>query len=148
VDAAEVIAELGLQPHAEGGWYVEIWRAVAAAGERPAGSSIFFLLREGETSHWHRLDAPEVWHFHAGSPMELRVHADGATTVHTLGTDLAAGQRPQAVVPDDAWQTARSLGPWTLVGCTMAPAFTLDGFELAPPGWDPEPAVNGTPNPP
>jgi predicted cupin superfamily sugar epimerase len=137
VDAADVIESLGLQPHPEGGWYAETWRAPAADGERPVGTSIYFLLRAGEMSRWHRLDAPEIWHFHAGDPLELRVQAEGSTTAHRLGPGVAAGERPQAVVPACAWQTARSLGAWTLVGCSMAPGFAVEGFELAPDGWQP-----------
>jgi predicted cupin superfamily sugar epimerase len=138
VDAAQVIESLGLQPHPEGGWFAETWQAEAGAGERPAGTSIVFLLQAGEVSRWHRLDAPEVWHFHAGDPLELRIHDDGSDTTNRLGSDIAAGERPQAVVPADAWQTAHSLGAWTLVGCTMAPGFSFDGFELAPEGWEPD----------
>jgi predicted cupin superfamily sugar epimerase len=137
VGADDLIATLGLRPHPEGGWYAETWRAPCEPGERPAGTSIYFLLRAGEVSHWHRLDAPEIWHFHAGSPLELRVHADGSTAAHRLGADVAAGDRPQVLVPAGAWQTARSLGAWTLVGCTMAPGFTTEGWELAPDGWEP-----------
>jgi hypothetical protein len=137
VDPADVIESLGLQPHPEGGWYAETWRAPSAGGERSAGTSIYFLLRAGEVSHWHRLDAPEVWHFHAGDPLELQVHVDGSTVALRLGPNVAAGERPQVVVPAGAWQTALSLGAWTLVGCTMAPGFTTEGFELAPDGWRP-----------
>jgi predicted cupin superfamily sugar epimerase len=137
VDARQVIASLGLRPHPEGGWYAETWRASSDDGGRPAGTSIYFLLGADETSRWHRLDAPEVWHFHAGDPLELIVHDGRTRSVHRLGADLAAGDQPQAVVPADAWQSARSLGAWTLVGCTMAPGFHPAGFELAPDGWRP-----------
>jgi hypothetical protein len=137
VEHAQLIQSLGLQPHPEGGWFTETWRGPSAEGGRAAGTSIYYLLRAGEVSRWHRLDAPEVWHFHAGDPLELRVYADGSTTAHLLGPDVAAGERPQVVVPAGAWQTARSLGAWTLVGCTMAPGFTIEGFELAPDGWQP-----------
>jgi predicted cupin superfamily sugar epimerase len=135
-----MIEALGLKPHPEGGWYVETWRDVAADGERPASSAIYYLLRAGEVSAWHRVDATEVWHFYAGAPLELQVSADGrAVTTHRLGPDISAGDRPQVVVPPRAWQSARTRGDWTLVGCTVAPAFEFTGFELAPPGWAPGP---------
>ncbi len=142
MDAEAVIAELGLRPHPEGGWYVETWRDEAPGGRRPAGSAIYFLLRAGEASRWHRVDATEVWHHYAGAPLELRIarEADGRAAraeVVRLGSDIASGERPQAVVPPGAWQSARSLGAWTLVGCTVAPAFEFAGFDLAPEGWEP-----------
>lgn len=136
--AAQAIALLGLVPHPEGGWYAETWRADAPAGERAAGSAIYFLLREGEVSAWHRLDADEVWHHYAGAPLELRTaQPGGRPAAVVLGSDLAGGERPQAVVPAGAWQTARSLGEYTLVGATVSPAFEFDGFDLAPEGWSP-----------
>ena len=136
--ADDVIAALGLEPHPEGGRFAQTWSEPAAPGERPASSAILYLLRAGERSHWHRVDATEVWHHYAGAPLELRVSADGeGVATHILGPDHSAGERPQVVVPGGAWQAARSLGEWTLVGCTVAPAFTFDGFELAPPGWEP-----------
>ncbi|GMV40447.1 MAG: cupin [Myxococcales bacterium] len=136
--ADEVIALLGLQPHPEGGHFVETWRAVDPAGGRGAGTAIYFLLAAGERSHWHRVDAAEVWHWYAGAPLELRVSADGvAERVAVLGGDLNSGERPQHVVPAGAWQAAASLGAWTLVGCTVSPAFEFAGFELASPGWKP-----------
>jgi uncharacterized protein len=142
VDADAVIAALRLRPHPEGGWYAETWRDEAPAGGRPAGSAIYFLLRAGEASRWHRIDAAEIWHHYAGAPLELRIALEGdgrhaLTDVVRLGPDIARGERPQAVVPGNAWQTARSLGSWTLVGCTVAPAFELAGFDLAPEGWQP-----------
>ncbi|MBA2373165.1 MAG: cupin domain-containing protein [Chloroflexi bacterium] len=138
-DATEVIGALGLERHPEGGWYAETWRAPAVGSERPAGSAIVYLLAEGERSHWHRVDAAEVWQFAAGSPLELRMWRDGDDRVlaERLGGDVVRGDRPQVVVPAGVWQAARSLGPWTLVGCIVAPAFTFDGFELAARGWDP-----------
>lgn len=163
-EAGLVVETLGLRPHPEGGWYAETWRARAAPGERPAGSAILFLLRAGETSRWHRVDADELWHHYAGAPIELRFAGpdalpatkagagpaaapDGAPAVApstiVLGSDVLAGERPQAVVPAHAWQTARSLGTWTLVGCTVSPAFTFDGFELAPAGWRPRGEADG-----
>ena len=136
--AAEIIAKLGMQRHPEGGWYVETYRHAGEAGARGACTAIYFLLEAGERSHWHRVDAVEIWHWYAGAPLVLGLSADGlAETSLTLGPDLEAGQRPQAVVPAQAWQAAQSLGDWTLVGCTVSPAFSFSGFELAPPGWAP-----------
>ena len=140
--AATIIRELGLQPHPEGGHYRETFRDTVSVqqGEVPRGAStaIYYLLQAGEVSHWHRVDAAEVWHWHAGAPLELVVSRDGkAAQTLVLGTDLEAGQRPQGVVPANAWQGARSLGAWTLVGCTVAPAFRFEGFEMAAPNWQP-----------
>ena len=138
IDAGAVIEALRLQRHPEGGWYVETWRAPAAEGERPASSAILYLLRAGESSHWHRVDADEIWQFSAGDALELRVFAVGSPVVrYRLGGDVTAGEMPQVVVPARAWQAARPLGAWTLVGCIVAPAFSFDGFELAPDGWEP-----------
>ena len=137
-DARAVIAGLGLTPHPEGGWYAETWRAPAGKGERPASSAILYLLSAGEESRWHRVDADEIWQFSAGEPLELRVAAADAPVVrHRLGGDVTAGDEPQVVVRAGAWQAARPLGEWTLVGCIVAPAFSFDGFELAPDGWEP-----------
>ncbi|OYY07896.1 MAG: cupin [Rhizobiales bacterium 35-68-8] len=136
--AAEVIALLGLDPHPEGGHFRETFRETAEAGARGASTAIYFLLAEGQRSHWHRVDASEAWHFYAGAPLKLEiVTAEGERSAHILSQDLAAGHRPQAVVPPHGWQSAQSLGAWTLVGCTVAPAFDFAGFELAPPGWEP-----------
>jgi predicted cupin superfamily sugar epimerase len=136
--AADVVAHLGLRPHPEGGWYAETWRHQAPAGERPAGTAIYYLLAAGQRSHWHRVDAAEIWHHYAGDPLVLRVRAgDGPTGTVTLGPDLAGGQVPQAVVPEGAWQAAEPSGAWALVGCTVSPGFRFEGFELAPPGWSP-----------
>lgn len=140
--AKEIVARLGLKPHPEGGWYAETFRDVAPDGERAASTAIYYLLKAGERSHWHRVrDAAEVWHFYAGAPLELGLASPNGTGAETrvLGPDLAAGQAPQVVVPRDWWQAARSLGDWTLVGCTVAPAFDFAAFELAPPEWEPEP---------
>lgn len=138
--AAAVIAALDLQPHPEGGFYRETWRDMPADGSRGAGTAILFLLRAEDFSHWHRVDAAELWHFHAGGPLVLSLSPDGhdAEAVR-LGLDLAAGQRPQRLVPAFWWQSAASLGRWTLVSCTVAPAFRFEGFELAPPDWRPVP---------
>jgi uncharacterized protein len=136
--AAEVIALLGLKPHPEGGHYIETYRDPGRAGGRADSSAIYFLLAAAEVSHWHKVDATEVWHWYAGAPLELRISAEPARIeTHLLGPEITAGQRPQRIVPPFAWQAARSLGPWTLVGCTVAPAFEFAGFELAPPGWEP-----------
>jgi len=137
--AAEIRRLLGLEPHPEGGHYREIFRQVPADGGRGACTSIYFLLEAGEASAWHRVkDAVEIWCWHAGDPLLLSVAEDGGgATEIPLGADLAAGQRPQGVVPAGAWQSARSLGRWTLVGCVVAPAFAFEQFELAPKGWTP-----------
>ncbi|MDI1266861.1 MAG: cupin domain-containing protein [bacterium] len=137
-EAAAIIARLGLKPHPEGGHYRETFRDenVDADG-RSRSTAIYFLLARGEHSHWHRVDAVEIWHYHAGNPLTLRI-ADGAgERVVTLGADLAAGELPQAIVPAHAWQAAESTGDWTLVGCTVAPGFAFATFELAPKDWKP-----------
>jgi predicted cupin superfamily sugar epimerase len=136
--AGALIAALGMSPHPEGGHYVETWRDAPAGGSRGSGSAILFLLRRREVSRWHRVDAAEVWHHCGGAPLELAVSTDGRAIVRQrLGDDVLAGDRPQIVVPAGAWQSARSLGAWTLVGCTVSPAFSFEGFELAPDGWEP-----------
>lgn len=138
-DPRQIASALGMQAHPEGGWYVETWQATAAHGARPAASAILFLLGAGERSHWHRLDADEVWQWSAGDDLELRTWTDGdaAITAHRLDGGLGAGTAVQATVPAGAWQTARTLGAWTLVGCVVAPAFEFEGFTLAPPDWEP-----------
>jgi uncharacterized protein len=131
VTADEIIARLGLKPHPEGGHFVETFRA-------PEGTAIYFLLKAGERSHWHRVNADEIWHHYAGAPLELSMSDDGQAVRHLrLGTDFGVGEQPQAVVPRHVWQAARSLGAWTLVGCTVSPAFEFSGFEHAPPDWKP-----------
>jgi predicted cupin superfamily sugar epimerase len=137
--ATAVVSALGMTQHPEGGWYVERWRAPSRDGHRSAGSAILYLLAAGERSHWHRVDAAEVWQWSAGEPLELRVWAEGDAAVTTirLGADIASGETPQAVVPAGAWQAARPLGAWALVGCIVTPAFDFAGFELAPAGWEP-----------
>lgn len=137
VNPAEIRRLLGLQPHPEGGHYREVFRDLPPTGARGACTAIYFLLEAGEVSAWHRVkDAVEIWCWHAGDPLALAVTATGqdSATV-TLGPDLASGARPQAVVPAGHWQSARTLGRWTLVGCIVAPAFLFEQFELAPPGW-------------
>jgi len=137
--AEEIIARLGLMPHPEGGHYVETFRD-SEDGGRGHSTAIYFLLRSGESSAWHRVrDAAEVWHHYAGAPLALDMAAPGGTGAVSLvlGTDLAAGERPQHVVPAGWWQSARSLGAWTLAGCTVAPGFDFSAFEMAAPGWQP-----------
>ncbi len=137
--ARAVIDRLGLKPHPEGGHYRETFRDAATDAEgRSRSTAILFLLEGDEVSAWHRVDAVEVWHHHAGAPLVLTVSADGhAAAASRLGPEIMAGQMPQLVVPAGHWQTAASLGAWTLCGCTVAPGFRFEGFELAPPGWRP-----------
>ncbi len=132
---ADIISSLRLAPHPEGGHYGETWRD--DDGEtRGAGTAVYYLLQAGECSHWHRVDATEIWHFYAGAPLELSTCIESETVRHrVLGQDLSAGQRPQIIVAPREWQTALSLGEWTLVGCTVSPAFEFESFELAPEGW-------------
>lgn len=142
LSAVEVIEALGLQPHPEGGHFAETFRdpATDRAG-RSASTAIYYLLREGQRSAWHRVtDAAETWHWYAGSPLELNIAPpDGAPVSARLGNDIRAGERPQAVVPPGHWQSAASCGEWTLVGCTVAPGFEFASFELAPDDWEPGP---------
>lgn len=139
LSANDVIATLGLLPHPEGGHFKEVYRAPSGPGERGAVTTIYFLLKAGERSHWHRVkDAVEIWCWHAGAPLELSIQADGGSRqTHILGLDLMVGQRPQAIVPINAWQAAKALGDWTLVGCQVAPAFDFASFELAAPDSEP-----------
>ena len=134
--AAEIIAHLRLAPHPEGGHYRQTW--VADNAGRPTGTCIYFLLAAGERSHWHTVDAVEIWHFHAGAPLDLRIAetAAGPARTHRLGPDLLAGEAPQAIVPAGHWQAAQTTGGWTLVSCTVSPGFDFAGFTLAPPGFD------------
>jgi uncharacterized protein len=136
--AAEIIARLELKPHPEGGHFRETFRDTHLNNDgRSASTAIYFLLARGERSHWHRIDAVEVWHYYAGNPLTLQIaDSDGTRTVR-LGADLAAGEVPQAIVPAQAWQAAESAGDWTLAGCTVAPGFDFAKFELAPKGWMP-----------
>ena len=138
--ARAVREALGLLPHPEGGHYREMWRDRPASGQRGAGTSILFLLAEGERSHWHRIDAAEIWLWQAGAPLLLGISAEGGPRQETrLGPDFSGGEALQAAVPVRAWQDARSLGAWSLVGCVVAPAFEFAGFEMAPAGWSPPP---------
>ena len=135
---SDIIAALAMQRHPEGGWYAETFRDEHGSA-RGHSTAIYYLLEKGERSHWHKVrDAAEVWHYYAGSPLRLLLSEDGiASTHHTLGLDIAAGARPQVIVPANWWQSAEPLGDWTLVGCTVAPGFTFESFEMAPPGWTP-----------
>jgi predicted cupin superfamily sugar epimerase len=137
--ARDVIRLLDLKPHPEGGHFRETFRDARQVEDgRAASTAIYFLLARGERSHWHRVDATEIWHWHAGAPLALDIaQAAGRIERAILGSDLVAGERPQAVVPAQAWQAAQSLGEWTLVGCTVAPGFEFARFELAPKGWEP-----------
>ncbi len=138
--AAQVIDALALQPHPEGGHYRETFRDPRQVEGRSVGTAIYYLLGVGETSAWHRVDAAEIWHWHAGAPMVITMSPNGHdASAHHLGPDLLRGQRPQIVVPADHWQTATSLGAWTLVGCTVSPGFAFAGFEMAPEDWRPTP---------
>ncbi len=136
-EADRLIERLALQPHPEGGWYRQTWQGPEVAG-RASGTAIYFLLKAGEVSHWHRVDAAEIWLWHAGAPLVLRraATAAGPAQALRLGPDVLAGEVPQALVPAGHWQAARSEGAFTLVSCTVSPGFRFDGFELAPPGFD------------
>ncbi len=135
-DADQIIAKLRLTAHPEGGWYRQTW--VADGPGRPTGTCIYYLLKAGEYSHWHRVDATEIWHYYTGSPLLVSISETitGPRVDILLGADLLSGLLPQLIVPSGAWQSARSTGAYTLVGCTVSPGFTFDGFELAPPGFD------------
>lgn len=140
--AQDLITHLDLAPHPEGGHYRQTWIAASQGGARPAGTCIYFLLKGGERSHWHKVDADEIWHYYAGAPLTLSIAetVNGPARDHTLGPDLLGGQAPQILVPKNQWQAAScdSADPeaFTLVGCTVSPAFHFDGFELAPPDLD------------
>lgn len=134
--AEAIIRALRLRPHPEGGHYRETWRDRPKAG-RGSGTAIYYLLRRGEESRWHRIDAVEIWHYYAGAPLALKIAARGRSRTVRLGPSIATGERPQAVVPKGTWQSARSFGDWSLVGCTVSPAFEFLGFELAPEGFSP-----------
>ncbi|MBR0554237.1 cupin domain-containing protein [Ciceribacter sp. L1K23] len=134
----EIVTALGMQPHPEGGWYAETFRD-KNGGRRGHSTAIYYLLKRGERSHWHKVkDAAEVWHFYSGAPLAL-YRSDEGKQVETivLGIDLLRGERPQAVIPAGSWQAAEPLGDYTLVGCTVAPGFDFAAFEMAPPGWAP-----------
>jgi len=137
--AQDIIRLLDLAPHPEGGHFRETFRDARQSAGRAVSTAIYFLLARGERSHWHRVDAVEVWHWYAGAPLALEIApAPGHIERVTLGADLAGGERPQAIVPAQAWQAAQSRGDWTLCGCTVAPGFDFSGFELAPENWSPQ----------
>lgn len=136
--ADEIIAALGLMPHPEGGYFRETFRDPEPDGGRGHSTAIYFLLRGGQISRWHRVDAVEIWHWHAGAALALSIAApDADVTIQRLGPDVLAGDRPQGIVRKGYWQQAQSLGDWTLVGCTVSPAFEFDGFEMAAPDFQP-----------
>ena len=132
--AGSIITKLGLMPHPEGGWYRQTWVGPLVGG-RASGTAILFLLRSGERSHWHRVDADEIWLWHAGAPLVLSMGVEAAKEVR-LGPDVLGGEVVQAVVPSGWWQAARSVGEWTLVSCTVSPGFRFEGFAMAPAGWE------------
>jgi predicted cupin superfamily sugar epimerase len=138
-EAREIITQLGLSPHPEGGWYRETWRAEPATDGRAGGTAILFLLEGGQRSHWHRVDAAELWLWHAGAPLDLRIADDESEAVRTirLGGDVAGGYRPQVLVPAHRWQATEAPSGWGLVSCVVVPGFEFRGFEMAPVGWEP-----------
>jgi len=139
MSVAEIIARLGLKPHPEGGHYRETFRdSRSDAGGRSRSTAIYFLLARGERSHWHRIDAVEIWHYYAGSALTLRIADDDGQWSFRLGPNLAAGEQPQAIVPPHTWQAAETTGDWTLVGCTVVPGFDFATFEMAPKDWEPD----------
>ncbi len=146
--ADALIEQLELSPHPEGGWFRETWRAAADSSGRARGTGILFLLKSGEASHWHRVDADEMWLWQRGDPLELMIADDdaGPVRIAKLGGDVEAGEALQGLVPSGAWQAARALDSgwtgagaagYTLVSCIVVPGFDFAGFELAPPGWAP-----------
>ena len=135
--ADDIIRLLGLHPHPEGGHFRETFRDPETIDGRSRSTAIYYLLKAGEVSRWHRIDAVEIWHWYAGAPLELKIHDGSDLRSFVLGSAVTEGQSPQAVVPVRCWQSARSLGTYSLVGCTVAPGFEFAGFELAPPGWEP-----------
>lgn len=139
-DPRHLIDELELEPHPEGGWYRETWRAEAPPGQRAAATAILFLLEQGERSHWHKVDATELWLFHAGSALTLRTAAGDCAPVREtrLGGDVLAGEQPQLRIAPGEWQSAEAGGGWALVSCIVSPGFEFSGFTLAPPGWTPD----------
>lgn len=137
--ADEIIEKLNLIPHPEGGWFAETFRDPAPEGGRSHGTAIYYLLKSGEASHWHRVDATEIWHWYAGGPLALKLSSDGKSyETLILGPSIATGERPQLIVPKGQWQAAEPMGTFTLVGCTVAPGFEFAGFEMANKGWSPE----------
>lgn len=138
MDADQIIAALGLEPHPEGGYFKETFRDGEPEGARAHSTAIYFLLKAGEVSRWHRVDAVEIWHWHAGASLALAIASPGgASETLRIGPAILDGERPQGVVPKGHWQQAWSLGAWTLVGCTVAPGFEFSGFEMAAPDFSP-----------
>lgn len=136
-EASKIIELLGLTPHPEGGHYRQTFEDEGRTGPRSYSTAIYYLLRKGEVSRPHRIDATEIWHFYRGAPLELTIKTqDGPAQVHILGAAIECGERPQILVPPHAWQAARPLGDFTLVGCTVAPGFVFETFEMAPEGFD------------
>jgi predicted cupin superfamily sugar epimerase len=148
-NAQSAVERLGLQPHPEGGWYRETWRGSAEGdGERGTGTAILFLLEDGQRSQWHRVDATELWLYHAGAPLRLFTapsdRSRGATE-HRLGPNVMGGDQVQHVISPGEWQAAEAIGGWCLVSCVVVPAFEFSGFELAPEGWYPRVGGDGAP---
>lgn len=138
LSADQIIAQLDLTPHPEGGYFKETFRDPQNVDGRSVGTAIFFLLKAGEVSRWHKVDATEIWHFYGGSPLKLGLADQGhASETLILGNALEQGELPQHVIPAGWWQQAQSLGEWTLVGCTVSPGFEFSSFEMAPDGWEP-----------
>lgn len=138
LDADAIIDRLGLSPHPEGGWFAETFRDKAGPDGRSLGTAIYYLLKAGERSHWHRVDATEIWHWHAGGPLAMHLSPDSRThETRVLGPDLASGQHPQCIIPARHWQAAEPLAAFTLVGCTVSPGFEYSSFEMAPENWRP-----------
>lgn len=137
--ARDLIEALGLEPHPEGGWYRETWRAQAPPGERAAATAILFLLEEGRRSHWHKVDATELWLFHAGGALRIETAASESGPVRTarIGSEVLAGEQPQFRIAPGEWQSAQADRGWALVSCIVSPGFEFEGFTLAPPGWSP-----------
>ncbi|MEM7056901.1 MAG: cupin domain-containing protein [Pseudomonadota bacterium] len=142
--AKSIIRTLDLAPHPEGGWYKETWRAEAGPEQRATGTAIYYLLEADQFSHWHRIDSTEIWHWYAGAPLSMTVSPNGhdAQSLH-LGPEIGLAQRPQFIIPPNWWQTATTLGQWSLMGCTVSPGFEFDGFEMAPEDWRPTPRPAG-----
>jgi len=138
-EVRDLIDSLGLARHPEGGWYRETWRAAPAGSQRSAGTSILFLLEARQRSHWHRVDATELWIFQAGHALTLSTADADTDAIHSvrLGADVRAGEQPQHVIAPGQWQSAQAGGGWCLVACVVVPGFSFEGFELAPPGWEP-----------
>jgi predicted cupin superfamily sugar epimerase len=135
--AKAIISALSLEPHPEGGYFRETFRDSRLIDGRAASTAIYYLLPRGDRSHWHRVDAAEVWHWYAGAPLALTLKLHDAVHTVRLGSDFSSGEQPQYVVRARVWQSAKSLGEWSLMGCTVAPGFQFQGFDLAPKDWAP-----------